>query len=1478
MILLLLRIHCVILVLLLLLVGSSSSLADTLPFNGRFYQLAPTKLNFQQAMNYASNTIYQNMNGTILSLNDFNEYTFIKNNFGTLVTDFWLGAERLDQHGSSWGWINGSSRRQPFYTAVPDRCLEYCANFKGDLNMTNTNLATKNSMLDWYATPASTELSFIIEFGAADSLMVSRQEIGADRLIISNFPLSMSKYLDSNQVSINISHPQLPAIFTCKERNAAPAPTVGLLCNIPPPSTYKGTFTLTVSGGGQTVSTTFRFNPPAIDALRYQPADPNPSQQPAMRVITIIGRGFQYLSPVIDILNFIDGTAYTYTVDPSGTQMLVSINEFNILPLPITLRYNDTTIVYWRPAILDQASQLHYVGVPFSVDLPTAIALSEQYSAINEDGYVALVDSSATASFIGNTLFLGSSSIKSIWQNIKYQQLGLNGGNFIYNDHVINLTPVPQPTTTGNFYYDMVLGKIVGVDPASISQTRPFVVVLGVRTPVVDTSVNQVSIPIDGGSYPIAMLKNYGWASSSTGVIMIRGTLNLTGSLDVPNKKLLINDGNGGYANRTVQVVLPDKRVFPYYIWYDAPIIKTLTRASAASTQITMTGLNFIPLALEIYPKCTIVGSMTTTTMIVCNLDANLAPQRYNLTVKIVAEAGTGNDVTSKPYDLDLRKMALTSVSPRAIPSSGGTITVFGSAFGNNIDVLQVKFVNTTQAPVNCVSFATIDSACVLNIVNAPPEGTYNIAIMRAGDATSTSNTVQFTVKNLVVNNVTQDQSNLQTIQVFGDSLMMYSPSLSVAVGGAPCKPLIFINDTLLTCTIQSSAANGSVVISNQGNLKPFKSTYIFRPVLLSMEPPTFDLMNVWMNAAPSPDGKVFTPLYKVGANHKLFARNQDGLQSNTLLVSYPLPLVFNTTGSNNTVLMVLGNYLYHFDSGNAMLEGLTSDPIPSTVSSATYTTLQFQLPPTVRSGTFSIVSGGQRSKPKTFTAVPRFENSTSPPTNGGLINITGYYMAPYSYINDQVLKITVGGLECTELKVLRQVDSWYQLSCVAPRGTGKSNMIITNNVGDGFGYALDYQSPSVVGVRSTQFNQSGTVTINGANFANTNLNVTIGGKQCINPRSNNDGTEIQCQFSSDVPYPDSNQSLPVTVSVDSLHFTSQSFIYQVPTQCPVCQHGDCNSTLSKCQCQQGWTGITCSVEIQVGQTTDIPNIDSNTTQVVLGSSDHNLHFNISVTELREVTSSNVVVKQVYLKDASWTTQNFGSGHFILNGTFSSDPLLSVVIDMTVFTNASQYDFAGDAFQVLDNSIKYVVRINSWSFGAKTNALQVLFLSQAAASVGNCGNVQKSKVSAAVSNQQSSLRSIEISQGALVLEGYFSDRIIVDDRVSHSQVDVLPDTDEAVQQAVQTYGGDKLNILTCITIPHFEQYAVVDPNFGSLLVAPADGNGECSGNGNNWKIPVIVTCSVVCALLVVVATIFIVKKNAVLKHRMMRTLSMKRFK
>eukprot|EP01133_Synstelium_polycarpum_P004116 gene4116-4806_t len=656
--------------------------------------------------------------------------------------------------------------------------------------------------------------------------------------------------------------------------------------------------------------------------------------------------------------------------------------------------------------------------------------------------------------------------------------------------------------------------------------------------------------------------------------------------------------------------------------------------------------------------------------------------------------------------------------------------------------------------------------------------------------------------------------------------------------------------------------------------------TYIYGTNFVENDDP----ISVQMNGGPKIDrGSVnstsvaFYPTFGLMGTYEITVTTDFGT-SNSLPNTYAPMIKLITPLSDR---MTISGNAFGNDSNKVTVNNFGPSPLTPATTSYEAIILMYSNIGTLRSGMITVTAAGQTSEPYPCYIPATFTSITSPPVSGGIVTLYGSFLSAFSYTGVPLADFKIDDKPVTQL-----TDIPGGVTCRMPPGSGKIHTVTVSGVITATGplsLNMAYQPPRITGVSSTNFGKEGLVTVFGSNFDETGLGITIGGLDCTNPIFI-DSTKVSCTFASNVTSA-TNQSLEVAISVDGQKDSSYAFIYYreitipCPNGCSLPERGSCVN--GQCQCHPDWNGaLDCSVKLVTPDTNNnkettvhvLPPVIKETAPLTtIGTNndkgDDSVHFDIAVTHIRETSPkadqpvvslelASIVWHTTSHNDTSSTNTNTTIMSYV--GSFPSYPGPIVSVNVTVFLNDSSYNFAGDSFQVFNNSVKYQIEVSNWTFIEAINSLEVIFLTQ----TDNLEASECQRKVSVTSDESESLRSFQLTKGNTILRGRFSDRLIVDGRVAMSKVKTL-DTNDAIFQKYNQTSATSTTILTRIISPRFLSNLVIDPSFASLIVTEdKDKIDSCSSSSSTkgWVLPVIIVGSVIGASIIVLAIVLTIKK------------------
>ncbi|EGG17446.1 hypothetical protein DFA_08441 [Cavenderia fasciculata] len=364
----------------------------------------------------------------------------------------------------------------------------------------------------------------------------------------------------------------------------------------------------------------------------------------------------------------------------------------------------------------------------------------------------------------------------------------------------------------------------------------------------------------------------------------------------------------------------------------------------------------------------------------------------------------------------------------------------------------------------------------------------------------------------------------------------------------------------------------------------------------------------------------------------------------------------------------------------------------------------------------------------------------------------------------------------------------------------------------------------------------------------------------------------IQCDGGAIIPVQSSH--LPInlfSMSLDHSHrqlstvtnFTVASYA-PPPVPAVICPN-NCNSrgncTSSGCVCTSPYIGSDClgqtdnATKTTIDQTVPTTSFLTNQTDANNTITATQIVTTISLVEIREMDIDDKEV--VSYKQLNWTPYNLTLNStekqvFLYNTTIQGDKA-TINVTLEYLEMEQTYNFANQNFTVPSQSVKYSVAISNYVFASQLNHMVLLFNT----SIGR--DECASKEAGYLDSSNNLLAWIELSVGQNVLYARFQQNAIVDDRIVSIQNSIVPNNNTNSVNNTALVG---------IHLPIFSNYAIIDPDFSLLLtdkkVTTTCINGEMveEEKNENWKVIVIaVVCSAVGATVLVIATVYILKKN-----------------
>ncbi|EFA84684.1 EGF-like domain-containing protein [Heterostelium album PN500] len=1383
------------------------------------YEFFLDPMTYSEALKLTDNT------KSLVTFESLEEYQIVTNKSEVFRKGkLWIGAIPLDKLNALWGWSSGPIKNQPFYLDYPPACLSFCANFTGNYD-SNWLVADSTG----FKPALDTDVNYVIlESGmnAATDPTFTMLDTQSTTVVISNItvdPVPSIRLISvASGVSVQCDTPYISLI--------------SVTCVLPQTfASYVGQFFFEINSQK---NYSFYFNLPVVTSVSI-----NRDQ----KQIRLFGPNLDYLlvypATGIKINNY-----QTLSIIKNQYGLLITVNDdikqlqsilFNIPSIGI---YNQQL----NPPIIDPNSNLVYQYLSTSINKTFAeMLVSSQnsiYGNLKVHPYYICLNNISILQFIQTNLI----SQVQTWVIGSYF-----GDYFLYPGY--NFTsPVPVDLSNGP-YLALNNNRVEGYPQ---SQKFPLIIVYGLRK----VSILEATLTAPNLNFKMGNILNPPQYKSivvtSQGKELQFSYAAQTGMLTVQNAPL----------TKLITINLISMSSFNITSTYQYKLVPTIDSVSYVSNILYIHGASLSGGSIMIngLPD----GQVLTMTPNQITYSFNNVPYGiYNFSV-IIGPDASDFFVWGSPAFI------LSSSTP--VSTEGGVVLANG------------QFFSTVQDPFTVIliyNFNPNDNVTCTNVTNLSDS---QISFVVPPLIYKLSNNIQYKFRRADqdgymgvsikrIENPTFVQNNI-TVVMSSPDIAPYKNSLKIIMGSKQVSPNNLVcSDTSCSFLFPDYDSNGLFsLISSQG-FTLYSENITWAPVITSYSPKYmipnnvvslygYNLNNI--SAALKFNGQLINiigggtgPSYITfiatqfygPATLEVLSTTASGILSGGYNYSGTPPSIKNSQYSviaaePPTVSMTLnGKY---FGIVRPKIHGLSKviDSSMLDISSYTDTSVQLNLPLDSRSGPITMNSYGLDSQVFQIPIPPVVMNVSSPLVAGGIINFQGYYLSPISFDEQPVLTVSIGGVQCTDLKWDGVSYSPYTISCKAPPGSGQVSAQF-NFLDKSSSTLFSYQGPIIDSVTSTIFKKADTVTIDGNNFADNALIVLIGEKNCTNPKVISP-TRLTCWFESNVG--SSNSTLSVQVNVAHLSTSGDKFIYKQVNQCPTScgENGQCNPTTGKCDCFKDYFGFTCSNKIS--GVSEPPILNDNSTDVTLVTNDK-VEFKVNITEVRELDSIGNIKKSYLFKNLEWSILESDQSRNFISYQSTIDKIGKIIVNTTVYLNESTYNFAGDIFSIPANSVKYKVQILDWKFEELTNYLQLLFLSQGDNS--QLGDCQETTINNQV-NDKDSLRTMEIHIGGSILESYYSDRMIVDGKVTHSQVSLLDSDDPSSKLINQTY-PTKLNVLTAISIQQFTDNAIIDPNFGSLLVE----SDECGDSEKKYKIPLIVVFSVVGGVAIAVALVLLYKKK-----------------
>eukprot|EP01133_Synstelium_polycarpum_P016740 gene16740-19900_t len=635
----------------------------------------------------------------------------------------------------------------------------------------------------------------------------------------------------------------------------------------------------------------------------------------------------------------------------------------------------------------------------------------------------------------------------------------------------------------------------------------------------------------------------------------------------------------------------------------------------------------------------------------------------------------------------------------------------------------------------------------------------------------------------------------------------------------------------------------------------------------------------------------VFSPIPAgLGGPYQISILVEDVVSTNNQWIMYYPPAIQSISSALGGLIMLNGTDFYSDASLIKVTFGGKSCTDVAIVHD--HTSITCLAPPGTGTVLVIVDLNGTSSAPYSFLYKEPSISSISPiGPQGGLITVEGDLLTTDS----KDIVFFIGSIGCSSIAIT--VANTFTCT-LAPGGTPGAHTasLRVSGMPDNSNKQYYFNNMTVSAISTVPQNIHANITIDGSNFGESNVSITLADIQCTASIFIS-ASRLICDFPATVI----RDTEPLyTAAIVASGFTGSfnrvQFGPYVEIKCadPTCSgHGVCNPDTGMCDCDADWESplTNCSNAVFVPKTCADPTcsghgtcspisglcvcatgwgtpqtncrdksqlpdpiiVDNGTTTNPGGY----VNFTTSIVYLREIDSvSQETVKLVDMVNIKFIKLNTSTDTVTyLNGTFANETV-SVHITLTTFKEATTIQFAGHPMDMPANSVKYLVGITGWRFTKMVNSLQVIYMSKTAKSSSKgCDNVETT--STTVGNQY------EVVAGGSVLIAKFSEYLVVDGRSMSTSLLSLTSEDELVKNIVAK-NNTEFVVMSAVVIPHFYSTCEIDPSF-SALITNDDPTTDCGKKKNSWRIPVIVVCSVIGAGAIAAGTFIYIKRRMVQK-------------
>ncbi|PRP76898.1 outer membrane autotransporter barrel domain-containing protein [Planoprotostelium fungivorum] len=908
---------------------------------------------------------------------------------------------------------------------------------------------------------------------------------------------------------------------------------------------------MVIKVNGQTASTRYNYNPPSVTSVSGVTTDGG--------AVTVTGAN----------------------LGPTGTRIAVTINS----------------IVYSNVATIDSYTCLVTVGAGVGTNYPVLVNVAAQISpSVNLFGYFPpVMTSSSVVSTRGpSTVVITGQNFGKVNSLVSVNLGGLScGGVLIYNSSYLtcsigdgfggtNLSATMnvgnQNTTVASFSFLPpnvtsatavgTLGGRINIAGSNFGNTSQVVsitvgsVACTSITMVTKHSLLQCTLPGDTGIDPLTITVN----GQNSSVFTYKYSPPLVTAVSRPNTiggNLIVNGNNFGgvlgdisvslCSNVTIntansitcivpsgsgynigRVITVNGQSSSFLFSYNPPSISSATNAPTAGGTITISGYQYSPNSTVTFGRVVcgniVVGPLLN--LITCTL-----PAGTGVATLIVTSGNQSVSVSS-------RYIIPTITSASSAPTTGGTITLFGSNLGSNPSLIKIVIDSLTcgniqmvtpHLTINCdlpanvggnlTSVVTVDTLtsnfnysyippAVISTSNGPTLG--GVVTITGTNMGSQPSKISVVINGMICGSVTYIAgigTNLPLVLTVGGqsttgSFSYQPPTISSASfsgvsGGIYLSGSNFGNNaSVIDVTVTNTMDNSTTICSG-----------------ISIENPSTAL-----NCTVT--GVTLTRQY-------LVQMTVDGQMSPSVLYTPTAPRILNVTSAPT-----YGGSITITGSDFQADVQVTMGGNLCNISSSTQTTVNCIVGPMSgdgRSLTVDLTSSGISVSSAYKYQPPTITSTTMVPTLGGNITINGTNFPAFS----NQITVFVDNTYCYPLDILQPYTS---IRCRVTAGTGRNNSVDLSVLGASTQSSMDYLPPVITSISNCP-TMGGIINIHGSQLGNDPnvLNITANGAPCLYPYVSIASTMITCNATAGT-----GALRNVTVGVDG-QSTTGNFSYISP-------------------------------------------------------------------------------------------------------------------------------------------------------------------------------------------------------------------------------------------------------------------------------------------------------------------------------------------